>query len=159
MPKSIRPKSMGGLDQNQWGGGGLALLHQLCSAMSACGIKNPMPHRKCIVIQFFFPSTSTALHCSVYVYELNYRAGKLTRFATICMFIRATVGEIWGVEIRDVVNTEPTFEIAAQKSSPGSSLLLCLRQESVVGASLIEREPSLLHAVGLKRWLRCRSAS
>ena len=54
---------------------------------------------------------------------------------------------------------EPTCELAAsssQNSLPGCSSLVCLRDEDVPDASVNGREPSPLHVVELKCWLKCR---
>ena len=42
---------------------------------------------------------------------------------------------------------------------PGCSLVLCLREEDVPGASLNGRELSQLLVVELKCWLKCRAAT
>ena len=58
--------------------------------------------------------------------------------------------------------TEPTCELAAsssQNSLPGCSSLVCLHEEDVPGASLNGCEPSQLHVVELKRWLKCTAAT
>ena len=47
-------------------------------------------------------------------------------------------------------STEPTCELAASS---------CLHEEDVPGASVNGRKPSQLHAVELKRWLKCRAAT
>ena len=44
-------------------------------------------------------------------------------------------------------------------SESGSNTIICLREEDVPGASLNGRDPSQLHVVELKRWLRCRGAT
>ena len=44
-------------------------------------------------------------------------------------------------------------------SEAGSNTIICLREEDVPGASLNGRNPSQLHVVELKRWLRCRGAT
>ena len=43
-------------------------------------------------------------------------------------------------------------------SKSGSNTIICLREENA-GASLNGEDPSQLHVVELKRWLRCRGAT
>ena len=60
------------------------------------------------------------------------------------------------------ISTEPNCELVAsssQKLLPGCSLLVCYGKEDVSGASLNGREPSQLHVVELKCWLKSRAAT
>ena len=59
------------------------------------------------------------------------------------------------------VSAESAGELAAspsQNSLPGGNSPVCLR-EDVPGASLNGHEPSQLHVVELKHWLKCRAAA
>ena len=49
-----------------------------------------------------------------------------------------------------------TMSLLTELIIRGDSLLVCLRLEHVPGARLNVCKPSLLHEVGIKRWLKCR---
>ena len=46
-----------------------------------------------------------------------------------------------------------------QNSQQGSSSSVQLTEKDIPGASLCGRDPSELHVVELKRWLKCRGAN
>ena len=48
---------------------------------------------------------------------------------------------------------------SSQNSLPGCSSLVYLHEEDVPGGSVNRREPSQLHVVELKRWLKCTAAT
>lgn len=66
-----------------------------------------------------------------------------------------------GASVRDSETTDGDIGGATpssfHNSQTGSSMAI-LREEDIPGASLNGREPSQLHVMELKRWLKCRGA-
>ena len=68
-----------------------------------------------------------------------------------------TGGETEGILGSDLTCGEAAG--SAENSETGKISLVCLREEDIPGASLNGRQPSQLHVVELKRWLKCRGAT
>ena len=68
-----------------------------------------------------------------------------------------TGGETEGILGSDLTCGEAAG--SAENSEAGKISLVCLREEDIPGASLNGWQPSQLHVVELKRWLKCRGAT